>query len=215
MSRQVAACFVLLLSLVLTACNAAETAKAFPNPTVDTPLASASTKSKAVLSGGCFWGMQAVFKHLRGVTHVTAGYSGGSADSAHYEMVGTGTTGQAESVEITYDPSKVTYGTILKIFFSVAHNPTELNRQGPDEGTQYRSVIFYAGKEQQKIGVAYINQLNKAQVFSTAHCYSNRSAQSVLCGRRVSSRFCGASSSQSVYHDVRRPQSGPFPRTLP
>jgi peptide-methionine (S)-S-oxide reductase len=118
-----------------------------------------------VLSGGCFWGIQAVFQHVKGVTSAISGYSGGAADTAQYETVSTGTTGHAESVKITYDPSQVSYGQILKVFFSVAHDPTELNRQGPDDGTQYRSVIFYANNEQKRIAQAYIDQLNRAKVF--------------------------------------------------
>jgi peptide-methionine (S)-S-oxide reductase len=119
-----------------------------------------------VLSGGCFWGMQLVFEHVKGVTGVTAGYSGGTAETAQYEIVSGGETGHAESVKIVYDPSKITYGRLLKVFFSVAHDPTELNRQGPDEGTQYRSVIFYGDKNQLRIARAYIDQLDRAKIFS-------------------------------------------------
>jgi peptide-methionine (S)-S-oxide reductase len=132
---------------------------------VDEPLSQARTKQTAVFSGGCFWGVQAVFEHVKGVTSATAGYSGGAADTAHYEVVETGTTGHAESVRVTYDSSQVTYGQLLRIFFSVAHDPTELNRQGPDEGTQYRSIIFYATPSQQKIAQAYIQQLDQARAF--------------------------------------------------
>jgi peptide-methionine (S)-S-oxide reductase len=119
----------------------------------------------AVLSGGCFWGMQGVFEHVKGVRQVVAGYSGGAKATAHYEMVGTGTTGHAESIQITFDPAIVSYADILQVFFSVAHDPTELNRQGPDTGTQYRSEIFYADESQQKIASAYIAQLEQAHVF--------------------------------------------------
>jgi len=119
----------------------------------------------AVLAGGCFWGVDAVFKHVKGVASVVSGYSGGSAATAHYELVSTGTTGHAESVKITYDPSQVSYSELLRVFLSVAHDPTQLNRQGPDEGTQYRSVIFYADEEQRQIALAYISQLNQARVF--------------------------------------------------
>jgi peptide-methionine (S)-S-oxide reductase len=120
----------------------------------------------AVLAGGCFWGVDAVFKHVKGVTSVVSGYSGGSAATAEYETVSTGRTGHAESVKITYDPSQVRYSDLLRIFFSVATDPTQLNRQGPDTGTQYRSVIFYANEDQKQIALAYIDQLNKARVFS-------------------------------------------------
>jgi peptide-methionine (S)-S-oxide reductase len=136
-----------------------------PNPAVDAPLATNKGEATVVIAGGCFWGIQAVFEHVKGVTGVRAGYSGGSAETANYETVSSGTTGHAESVRITYDPSRITYGQLLKVFFSVAHNPTELNRQGPDTGTQYRSVIFYANEEQRWIAQAYIDQLNKAKVF--------------------------------------------------
>ncbi len=122
-------------------------------------------KQTAVLAGGCFWGVDAVFKHVKGVESVVAGYSGGSATSAQYEVVSAGRTGHAESVKITYDPSKISYADLLRIFFSVAHDPTELDRQGPDSGTQYRSVIFYSNGDQKQIALAYIEQLNKARVF--------------------------------------------------
>jgi peptide-methionine (S)-S-oxide reductase len=138
----------------------------FPKPAVDEPVANAKGQQTAVLSGGCFWGVQAVFEHTKGVSSATAGYAGGSAETAHYEMVGSGSTGHAESVKIVFDPSKITYGQILMIFFSVAHNPTELNKQGPDWGTQYRSSIFYANDSQKKIAEAYIAQLNAAKVYN-------------------------------------------------
>jgi peptide-methionine (S)-S-oxide reductase len=126
----------------------------------------AKGKQTAVLAGGCFWGVDAVFKHVKGVSSVVAGYSGGSATTAEYETVSNGTTGHAESVKITYDPSLISYSELLRIFFSVATDPTQLNRQGPDTGTQYRSVIFYASEEQRQTALAYIDQLNKAKIFS-------------------------------------------------
>jgi peptide-methionine (S)-S-oxide reductase len=119
----------------------------------------------AVLAGGCFWGVDAVFKHVKGVSRVVSGYSGGNAGSATYPVVSSGATGHAESVQITYDPSQVSYSRLLQVFFSVAHDPTELNRQGPDVGTQYRSAIFYADEAQQQTALQYIDQLNKAKVF--------------------------------------------------
>jgi peptide-methionine (S)-S-oxide reductase len=155
---------VLLAALIATISVRAKAPIA--DPAVDDSLAATSSHQTAVLAGGCFWGMQLVFEHVRGVVSVTAGYSGGSAKTAQYEIVSTGQTGHAESVRITYDPSKVTYGQLLKVFFSVAHNPTELNRQGPDEGTQYRSVIFYANDDQLRIARAYIAQLDQARAFS-------------------------------------------------
>jgi peptide-methionine (S)-S-oxide reductase len=137
----------------------------FPAPKVDLPLASARSKDSVVLAGGCFWGVEAVFDHLKGVTNVVSGFAGGNKSTAHYETVSTGTTGHAESVKITYDPSQVTLGQILMVYFSVAHDPTELNRQGPDSGTQYRSAIFYQTADQQRIAEAYIQQLNEEHVF--------------------------------------------------
>jgi len=136
-----------------------------PDPQIAAPLA-ATGDSTAVIAGGCFWGIQAVFQHVKGVKTAISGYSGGSKSSADYELVGTGTTGHAESVQITYDPSQISYGQLLKIFFSVAHDPTELNRQGPDDGPQYRSAIFYSGVEQKRIADAYVAQLQQAKVFS-------------------------------------------------
>jgi peptide-methionine (S)-S-oxide reductase len=137
-----------------------------PSPVVDSALATSPGQQTVVLAGGCFWGVQAVFQHVKGVTNATSGYSGGSAKTAQYETVSNGDTGHAESVKITFDPSQVTYGQLLQVFFSVATDPTELNRQGPDTGTQYRSVIFYANDEQKHIAESYIAQLQQAKVFS-------------------------------------------------
>jgi peptide-methionine (S)-S-oxide reductase len=120
----------------------------------------------AVLAGGCFWGVDAVFKHVKGVSTVVSGYSGGGAATARYQVVSTGMTGHAESVQITYDPSQISYADLLRVFFSVAHDPTQLNRQGPDVGSQYRSAIFYANDAQKETAQAYIDQLSKARVFS-------------------------------------------------
>jgi len=136
-----------------------------PDPVLDAPLAATRGERTAVLAGGCFWGVEAVFEHVKGVTRVTSGYSGGSARDADYESVSAGRTGHAEAVRITYDPSQVTYGRLLKVFFSVAHDPTQLNRQGPDVGRHYRSAIFYSGEEQKRIAESYIEQLNRAQLF--------------------------------------------------
>src|SRR6267154_1135687 len=147
---------------------AAPAVGAIPNPAIDAPLAAAKGERTAVVAGGCFWGIQAVFQHVKGVVSVTSGYSGGSADTAHYEMVSEGNTGHAESVRIKYDPSRISYGQLLKVYFAVAHDPTELNRQGPDTGSQYRSAIFYGNAEQKSIADAYVAQLNKAGVFPRA-----------------------------------------------
>jgi peptide-methionine (S)-S-oxide reductase len=137
----------------------------FPDPVVDAKLADKSGQSHAILAGGCFWCVEAVYKNLDGVTSVKSGYAGGTADTADYETVSSGATDHAESVEVVYDPSRISYGQILKVFFSIAHDPTQLNRQGPDTGRQYRSAIFYADDEQKRLAEAYIDQLNKAHVF--------------------------------------------------
>jgi peptide-methionine (S)-S-oxide reductase len=167
---------VLLLAVVIVGCaifgvffmtHGASAASKTPIPAakLDQPLASTSGKETAVFAGGCFWGTQAVFERVKGVIHTTAGYAGGSASTATYDQVTTETTGHAESVEVVYDPSKITYGQLLRIFFSVAHDPTQLNRQGNDVGTSYRSAIFYGNDEQKRIANAYISQLDEAKVF--------------------------------------------------
>ncbi len=153
----------------LAACQpvaAARDVVRLPAPTVNAATTATTHHQVAVLAGGCFWGIEAVFEHVKGVHKVTAGYSGGSATTAHYRMVGTGSTGHAESVKIEFDPSQVSYSTLLHVFFSVALNPTELNRQGPDSGTQYRSAIFYGDAEQQKVASDYIAQLTMAKAFA-------------------------------------------------
>lgn len=138
-------------------------AAGFPDPTIDDK--NLHGKETAVLAGGCFWCVEAVFQQIAGVERVVSGYSGGEAATAHYEMVSTGTTGHAESVQLTFNPQKISYGQILKVFFDVAHDPTQLNRQGPDRGPQYRSTIFYSSAEQKRIAEAYIKQLDDAKVF--------------------------------------------------
>jgi len=162
-----------LAALILAAAGAAlwqtpaisaEDAVVIPPPAMDEKAASGS--EKAIFAGGCFWGVQGVFQHVKGVTKAVSGYTGGEKDTAVYEMVGTSRTGHAESVEITYNPSEVTYGQLLQVYFSVAHNPTQLNYQGPDSGTQYRSTIFAESEAQKKIAESYIAQLDKAKVFS-------------------------------------------------
>jgi len=148
------------------ACRAgSEASAAVPSPVVDEVRATAKGKETAVVAGGCFWGIQAVFQHVKGVRSATSGYSGGTVKNPDYETVSSGRTGHAESVEIVYDPSQVTYGELLRVFFSVALDPTEVNRQGPDTGTQYRSVIFYSNDEQKRIAEAYIAQLDQAKVY--------------------------------------------------
>jgi peptide-methionine (S)-S-oxide reductase len=137
-----------------------------PDPKLDASLATTGGTQNAVFAGGCFWGVEAVFEHVKGVKHVESGYAGGSANTANYEAVSSGTTGHAESVRISYDPARISYGQLLKIFFSVAHDPTELDRQGPDTGTQYRSAVFYTNDEQKRVTEAYIAQLQAAHAFS-------------------------------------------------
>ena len=164
--RSIARLLPISILLITVACHASSAAVKLPNPTADEPLSKSKSAETVVLAGGCFWGIQAVFEHVKGVSSATAGYSGGSASTAQYETVSTGQTGHAESVRVVYDPSQISFGQILKVFFSVAHDPTELNRQGPDEGTQYRSVIFYASEDQRRIAQAYVDQLNGAKVFA-------------------------------------------------
>ena len=161
--------FATLAALIgLTACTAAASNAPIPDPSYDEAKPATHSTETAVLAGGCFWGMQSVFAHVRGVRQVWAGYSGGDADTAHYMDVSEGNTGHAESVKIAFDPAVVSYGQLLKIYFAVAHDPTTLNRQGPDTGTQYRSEIFYANAEQKKVAESYITQLNAAKVFDNS-----------------------------------------------
>src|SRR6267143_7171913 len=148
--------------------SAAEGARTITAPVLDEPANAQATSEVAVLAGGCFWGVQGVFQHVEGVTSAISGYAGGAANTAHYEMVATNTTGHAESVRVTFDPARISYGRILQIYFSVAHDPTELNRQGPDVGAQYRSAIFPAKPEQVRVAETYIAQLDQARVFSAA-----------------------------------------------
>ncbi len=153
--------------LLLGSCGFASSSEAsFPAPAVDMPAATATGPQTAVLAGGCFWGMEGLFERIKGVKKVVSGFAGGQKSTAHYEEVSTGSTGHAESVQITFDPKQITYGQLLMVYFSVGHDPTELNRQGPDSGTQYRSAIFYLNEDQKKVAEAYIQQLNVAKVFS-------------------------------------------------
>jgi peptide-methionine (S)-S-oxide reductase len=160
---------LILIGLLSTAAffvtrSTAEEARAVPTPAVD-EQASGKASEVAVIAGGCFWGVQGVFQHVDGVTSAVSGYAGGEKATAHYEMTSNGDTGHAESVQITYDPRKITYARLLQVYFSVAHDPTELNRQGPDQGTQYRSAIFPMNDEQARVAKAYIAQLNSAHAF--------------------------------------------------
>jgi peptide-methionine (S)-S-oxide reductase len=148
--------------------STAEASHLTPIAAVDEPLAKAPGKETIVLAGGCFWGVQGVFQHVKGVVNAVSGYAGGEKSTAEYETVSTGTTGHAESVRVTYDPSQVTLGQILRVYFSVAHDPTELNHQGPDSGTQYRSAIFPRDPEQARIAKAHIAEINQARVYGAA-----------------------------------------------
>src|SRR5215472_11427738 len=157
--------FAALFTFSLAQWAPGQTPVRIPAPQTDASLAKGPGKQVAVFAGGCFWGTQSVFERVKGVVATTAGYAGGSASTATYAQVTTETTGHAESVKVVYDPSRITYGKLLQIFFSVVHDPTQLNRQGPDVGTSYRSAILYTNDEQQRIGTAYIAQLNAAGVF--------------------------------------------------
>jgi len=166
----------LLLSALLLALIAglavrgspAEEAHVIPPPAVEEPAGQGAASEVAVLAGGCFWGVQGVFQHVEGVSNAVSGYAGGAEKTASYRIVGTGTTGHAEAVRVTFDPRRISYGRILQIYFSVAHDPTQLDRQGPDVGTQYRSAIFPTSAEQARIAKAYIDQLNQARVYNAA-----------------------------------------------
>jgi peptide-methionine (S)-S-oxide reductase len=170
MNRSTKITIALCIALILFAAfhhGSASAATALPDPTVDETLSTQKGQATLVVAGGCFWGVQAVFQHVKGVTSATSGYSGGTVKNPDYEEVSSGSTGHAESVQIVYDPSQITLGQLLKVFFSVAHDPTERNRQGPDSGTQYRSAIFFSTLDQQRIAQAYVDQLNHAKVFSS------------------------------------------------
>jgi peptide-methionine (S)-S-oxide reductase len=163
MRMRTALLVVPFVGLAINMASAAERAVTIPPPTAASPAKTGA--QTVVLAGGCFWGVQAVYQHTKGVIAAVSGYAGGEKQTAHYETVGTGRTGHAESVSVTFDPQQISYGKILQIYFSVAHNPTELNYQGPDVGTQYRSAIFYADDEQKNFAKAYIAELDKAHVF--------------------------------------------------
>ncbi|HTH94140.1 MAG TPA: peptide-methionine (S)-S-oxide reductase MsrA [Rhodocyclaceae bacterium] len=165
MLHLVVASIAALLFLKIPLSGAAESAVALPPPKLDAPVSELHTE-KAVFAGGCFWGIQGVFQHVKGVKNAVSGYAGGAADTAHYEIVSGGNTGHAESVEVTFDPTQISYGKLLQIFFSVALDPTQVNRQGPDSGTQYRSALFPTTAAQQRVAQAYIAQLDAAHVFA-------------------------------------------------
>lgn len=163
--RSYAAAALTACALIVTMGMPLAAGVALPDPLVDDTHGTGKGVATLVVAGGCFWGIEEVYQHVRGVVDAVSGYAGGPAKKANYDMVSTGTSGHAESVKITYDPSKVTLGQLLKVFFSVGHDPTSLNRQGPDVGPQYRSAIFYSGERQQQLVKSYIDQLNAANVF--------------------------------------------------
>ena len=189
-----AAILALVAIVTFNRADAASGSSMLPDPVVDSASASAAGDQTAVVAGGCFWGIQAVFQHVKGVKSATSGYSGGSKSAAEYETVSTGDTGHAESVKIVFDPAQVSYGRLLKVFFSVAHDPTQLNRQGPDSGTQYRSAIFYTNDEQKRIADAYISQLGKAKAFPAPIVTQVSPFESVLSSRGVSPELRHAAS---------------------
>ena len=183
--------------LRLAPSRAAEDAVIIPPPAADVPASDGI--QTAVVAGGCFWGVQGVFQHTAGVVNAVSGYAGGSKSTADYNMVSTGTTGHAESVQIKYDPKKISYGKILQIFFSVAHDPTQLNRQGPDSGTQYRSAIFTTSDEQKKVADAYIAQLNAAKVYKKPIVTKVGPLEGVLSGGSLSSGLPDAAPEPALY----------------
>jgi peptide-methionine (S)-S-oxide reductase len=166
LARRGSALLGLALMTIVQACNAAGGAVSLPAPAIDVAAAAGKGAQTAVFAGGCFWGVEAVFRHVKGVSGAVSGYAGGTAKTADYEMVSGGTTGHAESVQVTFDPAQVSYGQLLRVFFSVAHDPTQLNRQGPDTGTQYRSAIFFVNDEQKNVAQAYIGQLSQVKAFA-------------------------------------------------
>jgi len=189
----------IFLAAFATACL---TAAEFPAPVNDLPAAGSS--ASVVLAGGCFWGVEGVFEHVKGVKEVVSGYAGGSKSTAQYETVETGRTGHAESVKITYDPAQVSFGKILQVYFSVAHDPTELNRQGPDEGTQYRSVIFYSSDDQKRVAEAYIKQLDDAKVYKRRIVTQLSALQGFYAAEAYHQHFLERNPSNSyiVYNDL-------------
>ena len=193
-----------LLSLLCSAACLVSAGGRLPSPTTDVKIPDQKSAT-AVFAGGCFWGVEGVFEKIKGVSNAVSGFAGGKkAPEGGYEEVSTGRTGHAESVEVTYDPSVITYGQLLQVFFSVVHDPTELNRQGPDEGTQYRSAIFYANDEQKRVAEAYIQQLTEAKAVQAQDRNPGRPPHRLLSGRGVSSALPATESDVSL-HRLQRP----------
>ena len=192
-----------------------ELARPINPPLADPPDSTPSGTGRAVFAGGCFWGVQAVFQHTLGVTNAVSGYAGGTQAGPSYEQVSSGGTGHAKSVEITFDPKQISFGRLLQIYFSVAHDPTQLNRQGPDEGTQYRSEIFATSDAQQRAAEAYIAELDKAHVFARPDRDQGGTAEGILSRRALSSGLCHASSRQPLYRGLRSAKNRKFEKALP
>jgi peptide-methionine (S)-S-oxide reductase len=189
-------------------------AASFPDPAVDNRASDAKSE-KAVLAGGCFWCVEVVFQHIAGVEKVVSGYSGGDAKDAHYEIVSTGRTGHAETVEVTYNPKKISYGQLLKVFFSVAHDPTQLNRQGPDVGPQYRSAIFYSSPEQKKIAEAYIAQLDKSKYFDKPIVTQVVPLAKFYQGEEHHQNFCNRNPNNSYVRNIAMPKVDKAKKAVP
>ena len=199
----------------LALCLAVNLAAAgFPDPAVDNKNAGAAPQT-AVLAGGCFWCTEVVFQHIEGVTKVVSGYAGGDASAAHYEMVSTGKTGHAETVQVTYDPRKISYGQLLKVFFSVAHDPTQLNRQGPDVGPQYRSAIFYADAMQKSIAEAYIAQLTKTKTFDAPIVTQVVPLKAFYVGEDFHQNFCNRNPNNSYVRNIAIPKLDKVKKQVP
>lgn len=207
------ALIVVALALATPAC-AAERMVLAPAPAADAPLAKGALQ-KAVFAGGCFWGVEAVFERVKGVTSVVSGYAGGARSTAIYEVTGSGKTGHAEAVEVTYDPAVVSYGTLLRVFFSVAHDPTQLNRQGPDTGSQYRSALFTRGPEQERIARAYMTQLEKAGTWKPKIVTTLEGSKPFYAGEAYHQNYLRAHPSQPyiVINDI--PKVEGFKRLFP
>lgn len=188
----------------------------FPDPIVDNKTTGAAAgKQIAVLAGGCFWCVEVVFQQIEGVEKVVSGYSGGDAASAHYDIVSTGTTAHAEAVQVTYDPRKISYGQLLKVFFDVAHDPTQLNRQGPDSGPQYRSAIFYGNAEQKRIAEAYIKQLDEAKVFRKPIVTQVVELKMFYKGEEHHQNFCNRNRGNRYVEGVAMPKVDKLKKQLP
>jgi peptide-methionine (S)-S-oxide reductase len=202
-----------LAAVALFAATSMTLASDFPDPAVDNKTQKGS--QTAVLAGGCFWCVEVVFQHIEGVEKVVSGYSGGDAASAHYEMVSTGRTGHAESVQVTFNAAKISYGQILKVFFAVAHDPTQLNRQGPDVGPQYRSAIFYSSPEQQKIAQAYIKQLDEAKAFRSRIVTEVLPLTKFYAGEEHHQNFCNRNPKNSYVQNVAMPKVDKVKQKVP